>query len=181
MNFVQPIRDPDIISEMEKYLIETNERNYIMFEIGVYMGLRISDILKLRVRHVKGTHINIRETKTRKEKKIVINNRLRKVLDKYIAGRADDEYLIQSRQGINRPIGRSMAYKALREVADLFSLENIGTHTLRKTFGYHYYKKNKDIGMLMYIFNHSSERVTLRYIGIIQDTIDDAMKNFRIT
>ena len=54
----------------------------------------------------------------------------------------------------------------------------MGTHTLRKTFGYHYYKKFKDIAMLQKIFNHSNPAITLNYIGIEQDKIDESYKNF---
>ncbi|BDP82253.1 hypothetical protein EfmAA290_29290 (plasmid) [Enterococcus faecium] len=46
--------------------------------------------------------------------------------------------------------------------------DDIGTHTLRKTFGYHYYKKTRDIATLMFIFNHSSQAITKRYIGITE-------------
>ena len=54
----------------------------------------------------------------------------------------------------------------------------IGTHTLRKTFGYHHYKKFKDVALLQKIFNHSSPAITLRYIGIDQEEIDESYNNF---
>lgn len=54
----------------------------------------------------------------------------------------------------------------------------VGTHTMRKTFGYHHYKQNKDVAMLQMIFNHSNPRTTLRYIGIAQDEIEESYKNF---
>lgn len=73
-----------------------------------------------------------------------------------------------------------MAYKILSGTAAEFGLGEIGTHTLRKTFGYHMYMQTKNIALLMEIFNHSSERVTLRYIGVNQDAIDKAMQKFRI-
>jgi integrase len=57
-------------------------------------------------------------------------------------------------------------------------LEEIGTHTLRKTFGYHFYLETHDIGLLQELFNHSSPKITLRYIGITQDTVDNAYENF---
>ncbi|HAM79802.1 MAG TPA: integrase [Ornithinibacillus sp.] len=105
---------------------------------------------------------------------------LKRELKEYIEGKEDHEFLFKSREGINKPIGRSMAYKILREAAEYVSLEEIGTHTLRKTFGYHFYKQTKDVAMLQEIFNHSSPDITLRYIGINQDSIDKAMKEFRI-
>lgn len=56
--------------------------------------------------------------------------------------------------------------------AKSIGLREIGTHSMRKTFGYHYYKKTKDVALLMDLFNHSSQSVTLRYIGINQDTLN---------
>ena len=58
--------------------------------------------------------------------------------------------------------------------------DKFGTHTMRKTFGYHHYKKFKDVAMLQKIFNHSSPEITLRYIGIEQDEIDESYTNFVI-
>jgi site-specific recombinase XerD len=58
--------------------------------------------------------------------------------------------------------------------------EEIGTHTLRKTFGYHFYKKTKHVAMLQDIFNHSAPIVTKRYIGISQDEIDQAIDEFSL-
>ena len=52
MYFVEPIRNPDMIKAIERHLKEKNERNYILFLIGIYCGLRISDILQLRVSSV---------------------------------------------------------------------------------------------------------------------------------
>ncbi|PFV83987.1 site-specific integrase [Bacillus thuringiensis] len=180
MNFVQPIRDPEQIQQIKEYLKEKSVRNYILFVMGINTGLRISDILKLKVGDLKGSHISMREMKTGKQKRIEITPTLRRELRWYIEEREGHEYLIRSRQGTNRPIGRSMAYKILRKAAEEFGLDEIGTHTLRKTFGYHMYKQTKNIALLMEIFNHSSERVTLRYIGVNQDVMDKAMRKFRI-
>ncbi|WP_163538293.1 site-specific integrase [Gracilibacillus sp. YIM 98692] len=180
MNFVQPIRDPEVIRAIKHYLKGKNERNYILFLVGINSGLRISDILPLRVADAKKPYFSIRETKTKKQKRINITPSLRRELKGYIQGKEDYEYLFKSREGVNKPIGRSMAYKILREAADYVSLDEIGTHTLRKTFGYHFYKQTKDIAMLQEIFNHSSQNITKKYIGINQDGMDNAMKGFKI-
>lgn len=145
MNFVQPIRDPEQIQQIKEYLKEKSERNYILFVVGVNTGLRISDILKLKIGDLKGSHISMREMKTGKQKRIQITAALRRELKWFIEGRENHEYLIKSRQGSNKPIGRSMAYKILRSTAAEFGLDEIGTHTLRKTFGYHMYMQTKNI------------------------------------
>lgn len=180
MNFVQPIRDPEIIREIKARLKLKRMRDYMLFLTGINSGLRISDILKLRVRDVTGTHISMREQKTGKQKLILITPELKRELKKYIQDKESHEYLFPSRQGLNQPIGRSMAYKILRSIAEEFGLQEIGCHTLRKTFGYFFYQQTKDVVMLMKLFNHTSEKVTLRYIGIEQDTMDSALKRLRI-
>ena len=90
MNTVEPIRDIDTVWDIADYLGETSERNRMMFLFGIYAGIRISDILKLKVRDVRDkTHIYIREKKTKKEKRFPINEELRPELNRYIRGKAD--------------------------------------------------------------------------------------------
>jgi integrase len=149
--------------------------------VGIYCGLRISDILKLKVSDVKDkNYIKVRETKTGKEKIFPINPILKKVLKEYTDNRNPDEYLIKSREGYNQPISREMAYMIFKDIGRQFGVENLGTHTMRKTFGYHFYKQTKDVVKLMKIFNHSDPSITLHYIGIEQESINDAMNKFKI-
>ncbi|MDU0074466.1 MULTISPECIES: tyrosine-type recombinase/integrase [Bacillus] len=180
MNFVQPIRDPECIFYIKRFLKEQSERNYMLFVTGINSGLRISDILELRVRDAKRPYFNLIEKKTKKKKRIEMTPELQRELKAYIEGEEDHEYLFKSREGINKSISRSMAYKILRAAAEYVNLDDIGTHTLRKTFGYHFYKQTKDVAMLQEIFNHSDQRTTLRYIGINQDAMNNAMKKFKI-
>jgi len=58
--------------------------------------------------------------------------------------------------------------------------ENVGTHTLRKTFGYHFYKQTKDVAMLQNILNHSVQNITLRYIGITQDMTELELNRLKL-
>jgi len=180
MNFVQPIRDPVKIDIMKKIFKSKNQRDYIMFLIGIGVGLRISDILQLKKEDILGTHIIIKEKKTRKAKRIRIPPSIRKELIEYAKTLKDGQYVIPSRQGGNRPIDRSTAYRILREAADSIGLKEIGTHTLRKTFGYHFYQQTKDIALLQDLFNHTSPDITMRYIGINQDVQDKAMMKYKI-
>jgi integrase len=180
LNLVQPIRDSKKVQAMKEYLKNENKRDYILFLLGVGTGLRISDILKLRKRDLLDTHIITREKKTGKPKRLRITPSIRKELNDYLKELEDDDYVIKSRQGFNRPIDRSRAYTILKSAAANCNIKEIGTHTLRKTFGYHFYKQTGDIAMLMQLFNHSDEKITLRYIGITQDSMDEAMIKYKI-
>lgn len=180
VNFVEPIRDNNKIQDILGYLKRTNERNYIMFMLGLYTGLRISDILKLQVKHVRDKDvIRMREQKTNKQKTIPINGPLKRALNSYVEDKEEYEYLIaNSKTGIS-PISRQHAYEIIRSIGIMFGVPNLGTHSLRKTFGYHYYQKTNDIAILQDIFNHSDPAITLRYIGINEDTIADAYASIR--
>ena len=50
LNTVEPIRDLNMVQDIALYLKKQSERNYVLFAFGIYSGLRISDILKIRVR-----------------------------------------------------------------------------------------------------------------------------------
>lgn len=181
MNFVQPIRQQSLLQDIAAYLKRKNERDYIMFMVGIYTGLRISDILKLRVSDLKNKdYIVIREQKTGKQQTMEINPILKRELAKFMISKGYDEYLIRSRQNQDKPMTRGMAYKILKDVAIHFGLQSIGCHTLRKTFGYHFYQQHKDAVILQEIFNHSHVSVTLRYIGIEQENKDNAIRKLKL-
>jgi integrase len=178
MKFVQPIRDRESIEAMKNELLKNGYRDYLLFSLGINTGLRISDILALKVKDVKATHITIIEKKTNKSKRAKITASLKEDINKFISNMNDEEHLFQSRKGDNKAITRVQAYRILNKVASKLNIDEIGTHTLRKTFAYHFYQQYKDIALLQELFNHSAPSVTLRYIGINQDVLDEAMSNF---
>lgn len=182
MNVVQPIRDQEVIEGIKEYLKLRSMRNYLFFCFGIYSGLRVSDLRKLTVGMVKGTHIKLEEQKNKNKKRFIIHPGIRKDLDHYIAGKRDDEYLFPSRQVKTKsrlkgqPFDRSTAYKMLNDAAKQFGLKEIGCHTLRKTWGYMLYTQNPhNLALLMDMFGHSHSSITLRYIGITQDMMDAAI------
>ncbi len=181
MNKVEPIRDKTKIAELKKILRQQSYRNYILFVLGINTGLRISDMLQIKVEDVRNkTHIVLKEQKTSKNKKFLINSNLRRELNDYSAKMADYEYLFQSRIGHNKPLSRFQAYRIFSEAGRKAGLESIGCHSTRKTFGYHHYKKNKDVALLQKLFNHSSPSITLDYIGITQDIMDESIEKFSL-
>ena len=167
----------DVVLDVADYLRARNERDYVLFMFGIYTGLRISDILKFRVRDVKDKDaVYIREKKTGKEKRFPINAELKPIIENYIKRKKDFEYLFKSPHFPNKAISRQQAYNILADAGAAFGISSIGTHTLRKTFGYHMYQQTHDAVTIKEILNHSDISVTLRYIGINQDNKDKAIK-----
>ncbi len=179
MNTVEPIRDIAIVEAVAHDLRQRSHRNYIMFCIGIYSGLRISDIVMLKVRDVKNKDvIRLIEKKTGNHRVYPVPAPLKRALREYCEGMSPDDYIVPNYR-TNKPLGRVQAWRILRDVCQRFGLRHIGTHTMRKTFGYHFYQQYGDVVMLMTIFGHTSESYTLRYIGVNKKMIDDAILKFR--
>lgn len=189
MKYVQPIRDKDQIEMLKDYLMDWNPRNFLLLVFGLNSGLRVSDILPLKVRDVMDDYIEVIEKKTGKQRLFPINRTLRKEINKYVAlkGLKPYDYLFESRkrckepgrEGQKQPISVTQAWKILNKAAKSCGIHHIGTHSMRKTFGYFMYQHNgHDVAMLMEMFNHSSPGITLRYIGINQEKINQEMESF---
>lgn len=179
MKFVEPIRKVDDIKEMKKALAYYgSERDVFLFVLGINCGLRVSDMLTLKKKDIKDYELKIKESKTKKSKAVPLYH-MKNEIDKYIQFLDDEDYLFKSNKldenNQQKPISRVQAYRILNKAADSIGIDSIGTHSMRKTFGYHYYKKTNDIALLMQLFNHSSQSVTLRYIGINQDVINESI------
>lgn len=187
MEFVQPIRDKKQIEAMKRHLKgnETGLRDVCLFTLGINSGLRVSDLLKLTVGDVVDAggkpldRMTLREQKTGKSKSFPISATAAKAIKEYLASRPDctiEEPLFLSRKSkaAAAHLQRAQAYKIINDAARAVGISDpIGTHTLRKTFGYWAYKDGKDITLIQKLLNHASPSVTLAYIGITQDELDD--------
>jgi integrase len=183
MNNVEPIKDKRKIEAMKRYLKGKSTRDYLLFVAGISSALRVSDLLRLRVRDVwDGRNvvksITIKEKKTGKGKQFAISKNFEKAIREFAEEhrlQEPNQFLFLSRQGDNQPISRSQAFRIIKDAAKAVGVkENIGTHSLRKTWGYWAYHEGYSITLISTVLNHTSEAVTRRYIGITQDDIDQA-------
>ena len=188
MEFVQPIRDLEKIHHMKR-LLASNPRDQLLFTLGINSALRVSDLLKLRVSDLvdeKGQvreFLEVREKKTGKSKRFPINKSVRKSLRQFLDAKSVEQshFLFRSREGENRPIHRMQAHRILSAAARSVGIpERIGTHTLRKTWGYHAYKSGVDLTLLQFMLNHSAASTTLRYLGITQSDTDSVVMDLNL-
>ena len=111
---------------------------------------------------------------------IPINKELKDLINFYTKSKSGNEPLFNGHSDNNR-LSRISAYRIINAACKKAHLEgNFGTHTLRKTFGYHFYKQFKDIAMLQKILNHSHPSITLRYIGIDEEEIYNSYMLFSL-
>lgn len=177
---VEPIRDKTDLKNVLAWLKLHYPKYAVIFLLGISSGLRISDILRLDVKDVYNKDfVTLREQKTNKYKKFPINRELKTVLNVYCQDKKLEGPLFIGRCGCR--LDRSQVYRFLNKACyECGVTVNIGTHTMRKTFGYHHYKQFNDIVMLQTIFNHSSPQVTKRYIGITQDEINNSYMSLNL-
>ena len=183
----QPVKNRKKVNEILTYLRGKNERDYMIAKTQLNTALRISDVLKFKVNDFlleNGNFrisLNLEEKKTKKNKLIALNDTLLDSMRQYIANNnlTPDDYLFRSRKGANKPISTTQAHRIFYDVAQALHLENFGTHSLRKTWGYFCYMETKNIALIMEVYNHASEKITLRYIGITQNDIDKMYFNIQ--
>ncbi|MDV2686053.1 tyrosine-type recombinase/integrase [Alkalihalophilus lindianensis] len=173
MEYVEPIKEIELIKRIKTVLKEKSKRDYVLFVFGINTGILISHLLQIKVKDVyDGQSIKdyylLQEAKNVEEKLFYINQKVKEALLSYIkeARLQQEDFLFKSRKN-DQPITRQQAYRIINTVArEVGMREKIGTHTLRKTFGYHAYCGGVAIYLLQAIFNHSTKAETLRYIGI---------------
>ena len=179
-----PITDKSKLRMMAAILLKQSYRNYLLFAMGCNLGLRISDYINMSVKDCselcRTKKVDLQQVKTKKPIYFEVPDEVHEIMSDYISGKEPGEWLFPSRKG-SEPITEHQAWNIVWQAANEADItQNIGCHSLRKTFGYFHYKKNNNIRILMEIFQHVSEAITLRYIGVIQDEMDDSMRGISI-
>ncbi len=198
---VEPIKDKRDIQKIKQYLLGgSSKRDYALFVFGINVGLRASDLLNLRINDVaehssKGKwvikdSVLLVEQKTSRKRDFQINQAAQKALELYLneerKNAQEDEYLFLSQKGTNCPLQVNSLHKIIKTLMRELNIKgNYGTHTLRKTFAYHIYANNiKDdpgiVEKLQKLLNHSSASITLRYIGITREVINDIYNSLNL-
>lgn len=198
-----PIKSIDDIMKISDYLIKQNRyRDNMLFIVGINFGLRISDLLRLRFNMILDDDLTFRTSfpilekktehtrKTKRNRYITINDAAIEAITLYLKHMAKSgktvclsDYLFRSESNrgsnVNKPLDRSTVDRILKGIAkDLQLTSKMSTHTLRKTFGYHQMVMSgnnpRTLLLLQKIFGHSSSAITLDYIGITSEEIEDA-------
>jgi len=186
MSEVQAVKNIDTV-KLISHLLEVRYSKQMadIWNIGLNLALRISDLLSIKFSDIHNDRLLIKESKTGKFANIKLNKKALKLIQQRQQNHPMHVYLFQSyrnQQAINsiaKPLSRRAVTKAFSEVGEEVKVV-LGTHSMRKTRGYLMYKKTKDIARVMKMLRHTSEGVTLRYIGLTQESIDNDFTNLEI-
>jgi Site-specific recombinase XerD len=179
---VEPIIDLRKIKSIKKLLAD-QPRNRLLFTMGVNSGLRVQDILTLKVSDVRsckiGDRVCLKEKKTGKENIFIMNKEIKIALDEHLAKSKlkDENFLFKSRKGKDYPLTTYAVTMMVQRWCDEINLQgNFGAHTLRKTWCYH---QRKTFGVSWEVLakrlNHSSPSVTRRYLGVQEEEVEEIL------
>lgn len=185
---VFPIKSHDQLTAMASWLRANADPKYLLaFTLGINLGLRANELLELkrsdiffpdgRIRYIVGDYtdttdrISVFQDKVDKRRGLYLNESCVHAIQWYYGDTGNnysDRYIFSSREGGHIEV--DTLRKILKRAAKACGVkQNIGTHTLRKTFGYFHYQSNHDIVFLQRLFGHSSALITMRYIGIADE------------
>jgi integrase len=175
MEYVEALRDIKQINAIKKYLKKHSERDYVLFVFGINTGLKITEMLDMKVGDILEKEECVKNflsyTYHEHLKEVYLNHKVKQALLHYLESRklTSEDYLFKSSK-TEKPITRQQAYRIIHQAADAIGIEGkIGTNSLRKTFGFHAYKRGIAISILQKHFNHSTPSETLKYLGISKD------------
>jgi integrase len=186
MNFVEPIRDKKKIAQIKNLLRgQKRFRDLLLFVVGINTALRISDLLQLQIgqflddqKHIK-RRFWIKEHKRNKRHEVIINTSIREAVDEFLVAfpdigedRNNFIFFNSKVKDYSHPIKRGQAWKFINSICCEVGLSgNFGTHSIRKTWGYHARKSGVDLALIMHKLNHESIAYTKRYLGITDDEL----------
>lgn len=198
-----PIRNKE---DIKKFLSELKQgrhadRDYMIGLCGIYTGMKINELLETKVGdwhrwidnkgwieyiplkydHRRYDPVEGRIKGSYKIRKFKLSEKAFLSIYKYIEGRDDYEWMFPAKyEGSTSAVAYGTVFRIIKSAAKRAGIKgNIGTNSLRKTFGYQLYtnapdnKKQEALVKIMKCFEHSDSGTTLRYIGVMQDDIDE--------
>ncbi len=176
-----------LISKLER---DKEYKFCLLIALGVFTGLRISDLLKLRFNQFLDTEIlTIQEQKTKKVRRIKINSDLKDIIERVKGkmGKVPTGQLIFVNKYGTKAIDKSYVNVKLKEILKHYNISlegNASSHIFRKTLGNRVLRlnnySNEAVILLMELFSHSSPSITKKYLGIREREIMDVYDSVRL-
>jgi len=184
MKTVQAVRNKKDIQRVTDLLQRKSVLLGDVWQIGLQLALRISDLLSLKYDDLDGSYITIAEGKTGKTRTIKLNRKALELIRRRKRANPEHTYIFQATGNRvasmeDRPVTRGYVSRWFKTVGDKLGLK-INTHSMRKTLGHAMHKAGEAIERISRLFNHSSPAITMHYIGLVQDDIDSLYDRYEL-
>lgn len=179
MEYVEALKDIKQINSIKRYLKKHSERDYLLFVFGINTGLKITEMLDIKVEDVLKTEGSVRDffqipsKEAKISNEIYLNQKVKRALLHYVhtSDIKNEDYLFKSAK-TQKSITRQQAYRIIHHAAEAVGIKGkVGTNSMRKTFGYQAYKRGVAVSLLQKHFHHSTPSETLKYLGISKDEV----------
>ena len=181
---VEPITEVKHIKAIKKAL-KDHPRDRLLFVMGINSGMRVQDLLRLRIKDIHhkgiGDRVLLKEKKTGKENVLIINREIHDAISVFLQSEesGENEFLFKSRKGDNYPLSVFRVMHMVKAWTESIKLKgNYGAHTLRKTWCY---MQRKEFGASWEVIakrlNHSSPSITRRYLGVKEEEVEEVLLN----
>jgi len=187
MKGCRPLTDSEIATVKESF---TRTRDKALFILGLKTGLRISELLSLKIgdvyqygRMADSVYVERKHMKKKVEgRAIPLHQEAKDALSVWVkdlekAGKADPSSpLFKSRKG-NRSITRVQAFRVLKEVYESNGMiGKLGTHSLRKTFANRIYERlDRDLIKVQRALGHKAITSTVSYLSFKEEEITEVI------
>lgn len=185
-------RLPEVLSSKEiKMIIENiqNKKHHAMISLIYSAGLRISELLNLRIKDIDSNRmvITIKQGKGKKDRQVVLSPKMLQILRRYYIFYKPKDYLFegQRKKGDHSNLSRKYSSKSVQNILKR-ALKNTGIkkhatpHTLRHSYATHLYEAGVDLRSIQVLLGHNSSKTTEiythvsnRHIQNIKSPIDD--------
>ena len=162
------IKEKEVLEAIKEfYRKNDNTRDLLLFTLAINTGLKLNELLELSISDVKNKD-SLKIVQSGITKRIPLTKEIQKLITKVISNKNEESPLFVS--GFGRRIDRTTVYRNFKDVCKEMNLDSdISLASLRKTFGYHYYKTYGDLSMLQWLFNQNSVLDTMKYLGLETD------------
>ena len=178
-------KEPNILyKEQYKALLYEaahNIRDYAIIQTFLQTGIRLSELVNLRVEDVDFEHriLTVRQGKGKKDRQILLVDEAVKALRNYMRYRnteliLDDETFFLAKNGTSLNVS-TVKYLVAKYVKKAGIWKKVSVHTLRHTFGAHKADKHMSLATLQELMGHKKKETTLKYIHLAKTNLRQEM------
>ncbi len=152
--------------------VTKNGKHRLMLALAYGAGLRVSEVITLRVRDLDlpGLQIHLKAAKGNKDRVTLFPESIRTDIQNLIAGRSPDDLVFESERG-----GMLSARTAQAVFAHTLVKAEIAKpatfHSLRHSFATHLLENGTDVRYVQELLGHASIRTTQRYTHVTNPAI----------
>ena len=172
------------INEMKRLLaVASGLKTRVLLSLGYGCGLRASEIVRLKVKHIDSAQkiIRIEQSKGRKDRNVMLSPEMLQLLRQWWKVRSSlhdagiplqERWLFPSRKSPGRPMTTRQLNRLFHEAAEAAGIKKgVTPHTLRHSFATHLLDQDTNLRKIQLLLGHEKLETTARYLHVATGVI----------